>query len=218
MPASAETHEHHSAAIPDLARARRQYRRRANRYDRATRLLEPVRRHAVARLELQIGQTVVDVGCGTGTNFARVLGEIGPTGCVVGIEPSAAMLDLAVDRVLCNGWTNVELVHASASKAVLTAPADAALFSFTHDVLRASAAIDNILAQARAGVRVVAAGAKWTSRWAVPFNVATWAASRRYVTTFEGFGAPWDKLVCRLERPQVETMWFGAAFVARGYR
>lgn len=208
--------EERERQAPDLAQARSQYALLAHRYDRATRIVEPVRRQAVARLELVEGQTVIDVGCGTGANLARLLDRIGSTGRVVGIDPSPSMLDQARARARADGWTNIELLRRPAAEAALTAPADAALFSFTHDVLRVPAALDNVLRQVRPGGRVVAAGPKWASGWGAHLNALTWATSRRYVTTFEGFWAPWDLLAERVEHLQLETMLFGAAFVARG--
>lgn len=55
--------------------------------------------------------TVVDVGCGTGLNFAGLRELVGPTGCVVGIDASPSMLAAAQRRVQRAGWSNVTTVR-----------------------------------------------------------------------------------------------------------
>lgn len=44
---------------------------------------------------LQPGDSVLDVGCGTGELASRAARRVGPTGAVSGIDPSAAMIDVA---------------------------------------------------------------------------------------------------------------------------
>jgi demethylmenaquinone methyltransferase/2-methoxy-6-polyprenyl-1,4-benzoquinol methylase len=45
------------------------------------------------------GDVVVDVGCGTGLRFERLLDRVGPAGVVVGVEPAAEMRALAAQRI-----------------------------------------------------------------------------------------------------------------------
>jgi cyclopropane fatty-acyl-phospholipid synthase-like methyltransferase len=46
-----------------------QYRKRAGAYDLELAAFEPIRRMAIERLQLTPGDTVLDVGCGTGLSF-----------------------------------------------------------------------------------------------------------------------------------------------------
>lgn len=78
--------------------------------------LEPLlyrrpRRRLIELLALHPGATVVDLGCGTGLNFAPVLTAVGPAGRVIGIDTSASMLGRARRRTRKANWTNVTLLH-----------------------------------------------------------------------------------------------------------
>ena len=79
-------------------------------YDVAIRsLYEPYRKMVIQKLELQEGETVLDLGCGSGLNFEPIMAEIGPQGILVGVDVSAKMLARAQKVVNQNGWKNVRL-------------------------------------------------------------------------------------------------------------
>jgi demethylmenaquinone methyltransferase/2-methoxy-6-polyprenyl-1,4-benzoquinol methylase len=73
------------------------------------------RRMAVSALQLQRGDTVVEVGCGTGLNFDLLQKAVGPSGRIIGIDISEAMLERARALLRDRGWQNVELVCGSVS-------------------------------------------------------------------------------------------------------
>ncbi len=54
---------------------------------------------AIEELSLQLGDTVVDLFCGTGVNFELLLSRIGPTGRVIGVDGSEGMLTRARRRI-----------------------------------------------------------------------------------------------------------------------
>ncbi|MDJ0358272.1 methyltransferase domain-containing protein [Paenarthrobacter sp. PH39-S1] len=58
------------------------------------------------------GQQVLDIGCGTGLNFALLQDRIGASGTIVGIDRSAQMLRQARRRAEARHWDNVILVQA----------------------------------------------------------------------------------------------------------
>lgn len=100
------------------------------------------RRLGVAGLDLAPGAVVLDVGCGTGLNFPLLQAAVGPTGRVVGLDASAAMLRQAARRCRREGWTNVDLVLADARSVdpgALVAragrPAHAALASYALSLM-----------------------------------------------------------------------------------
>ncbi|WP_061962337.1 class I SAM-dependent methyltransferase [Demequina flava] len=70
----------------------------------------------VQMLGARAGDTVLDVGCGTGKNFPLLLEAVGPTGHVLGLDRSPQMLDVARARVDRHLWPNVTLVQADATR------------------------------------------------------------------------------------------------------
>jgi demethylmenaquinone methyltransferase/2-methoxy-6-polyprenyl-1,4-benzoquinol methylase len=73
------------------------------------------RQSGVALLNLRAGDTVLDLGCGTGLNHALLVDAVGPSGTVVGLDRSPKMLEMAHRRVETNGWTRVCLIKADAT-------------------------------------------------------------------------------------------------------
>ena len=87
------------------------------------------REAAVDSLALEPGETVVEMGCGTGANLPYLREAVGPAGRVVGIDVTAGMLDLARQRIDRAGWGNVHVVRADATRPPI-ATADAVLSTF----------------------------------------------------------------------------------------
>jgi SAM-dependent methyltransferase len=201
---------------PDHSAALAQYRRRAGVYDVELALFEPVRRRAVERLALRAGDVVFDVGCGTGLSLPLLQPLVGAKGRIVGIEQCPEMLAKARERVALHGWKNVELIEASVEAARITQRADAALFHFTHDILREPLAIDKVLRHLRPGARVVACGLQWAPFWAWSVNLLVFGAARHSVTSLAGLGSPWSLLAKHLSGLQIEKVMAGGVFIASG--
>lgn len=66
----------------------------------------------ITALAPSAGQQVLDIGCGTGLNFALLYERIGACGTIVGIDRSAHMLRQARRRAEARHWHNVILVQA----------------------------------------------------------------------------------------------------------
>lgn len=119
-----------------------------------------------------IGCSILDVVLGL--NFPLLDAAVGPTGAIIGVELSAAMLARAYARKQRHGWANVSLVQADAGSCDLAGlfgadSADAALFTYALSVIDdGRAAWQSALAATRAGGRVAVVDlALPTGRWAV---------------------------------------------------
>lgn len=125
---------------PDATPAQRFYSRWAAVYDlvaRRTPGINRLRRHAVDKLGLNAGDTVVEMGCGTGANLGLLREAVGAGGTVIGIDLTAGTLALARRYVDRQGWTNVYLIRADATVPPLspTRDIDGILASFVVGML-----------------------------------------------------------------------------------
>ncbi len=161
------------------------------------------------------GDTVLDVGCGTGLSFELLQAAVGASGQIVGIEQSPQMIDKARQRVQRHGWRNVTLLCSPAEEARIHGRADAALLHFTHDVMQSDAALDHVLRHLKPGATLVASGLKWAPPWAVPVNLFVWPAALRSVSSLAGLHRPWQQLARRVGEPERQTMLAGAVYLAR---
>ena len=201
-------------ASPDAAEARRRYRDLARRYDRRIRYIAPLRARVVQRLGLPPGGHAVDMGCGTGASLATLRAAVGADGRVTGVELSEEMAAVARQRIADAGWDNVDLVIGDAATAPLPSDVDGVLFFLTHDLMRMADVVGRAVGAVRPGGRLVAFGPVRAPRWAVPVNVAVRAVSRPYVTTFEGFDAPWSHLAEAVPDTRVRRLLLGGAYIA----
>ena len=100
---------------------KRIYRKRAENYNLTANLYYLVgyrefayRKKAVNALNLEPGDKVVDICCGTGLNFKFLEDKVGPNGKIIGVDLTDAMLEKAKKRIDKNSWKNVELVQSNA--------------------------------------------------------------------------------------------------------
>jgi demethylmenaquinone methyltransferase/2-methoxy-6-polyprenyl-1,4-benzoquinol methylase len=205
------------------------YRKKAKHYDLTSRLYPAPgypqgrqRRQAVQALGLRPGDTVVDMACGTGLNFALLEEAIGPAGRIVGVDLTDAMLARAAARIGKNDWSNVELVQADAVEFEFPARVDAILSTYA-------------LSQVPQCGEVIAHGAAALSeggRWAVldlkvPDRTPRWMS--RVGTSVVGQFAsidewvmrrPWHAIRAAMQEELVDVSWtelcFGSAFLAAG--
>ena len=193
------------------------YRGQAGRYDRRTEAFQPWRERLVEQLPVRAGDTVLDVGCGTGLCLPMLQDKVGPTGTIVGIDASEQMLQVAADRVTAHGWDNVRLVAAPAERAPIDGPADAALFCAVHDVLQSRAALGRVFEQLRPGAAVAAGGGKLPGPWLRHMRGWVRALHAPFVADFTGFDKPWRLLAEFVPDLHVHEHAFGAGYLASGH-
>lgn len=66
--------------------------------------------------DLPPGSTVLDLGCGSGTDTLIAAQRVGPTGKVIGVDFSDAMLSRARKAVTAAGLCNVDLRASDAER------------------------------------------------------------------------------------------------------
>ena len=169
----------------------------------------------IASLRLTPGDTVLDVGCGAGRSFAELQNRVGAKGRIIGIEQSPEQLAAARELVERSGWSNVLLINSPVEDAEIPFVADAALFSFTHDLMRTPSALRNVIKHLKPGGRIAAMGVKWAPWWHFMTNWRTWRGSKDFVTTFEGFSKPWSHLENLVSSLEVECATIPTPLIGR---
>jgi len=203
------------------------YHRRAAHYDMAANLYylmgfreQAYRKRAVAALHLKPGDTVLELGCGTGLNFPLLQQAVGPEGKIIGVDLTEQMLAQAKTRVERRGWNNVELVQADAAKfefphnlgGVISTLALTLVPEYDAIIQRASAALSP-------GKRCVVLDLKlpekmpmWLVRLGVlltrPFGVSLDLAGRH----------PWESIERYLDKVSFEELYLGFAYISVGER
>jgi ubiquinone/menaquinone biosynthesis C-methylase UbiE len=197
----------------------------ASRYDRMARwyrfagpliLLAPgFRRKAVGRLGLQRGDTVLEVGCGTGRNLALLCDAVGDHGRVIGVDASAGMLAQARQLATRQGWKNVSLIYQDAAELALENQVDAVFFSLSYSVLPDRARVLQKAWQAlRPGGRLVIMDAGLP---ASPLGRALGPFGEAIATVFPGdpYSQPWEDLKAISDTVTTERFQLGIYFICR---
>ena len=80
---------------PDSNVVKDRYRRLAADYDSAMSFLDRVREASFEHLDLKPGESVLDLGCGTGISFERLHRDVGPQGRIIGLKLNCEMVEFA---------------------------------------------------------------------------------------------------------------------------
>jgi SAM-dependent methyltransferase len=208
-----------SGGLPkENLRSIEKYRRKAAGYDATLGPTWPIRLRSIELLRLSEGETVLDVGCGTGASFAPLAERVGHAGRLLAFEQSPEMHAIAArraDELRAQGY-RIELLCASAETVRLPAAPRAALCHYVHDVVRSTAALDNLFAQFPAGTRLVVAGMKFFPWWLAPLNLLAWLKNRPYNTRSHQMQRPWRLIERRLDDFTWQATQAGMGYIASG--
>lgn len=213
-----------SGDTPSEAEVIEIYRKRAARYDQATHLyrlagfrLDRYRCMVADATALRPGDTVVEIGCGTGANFPFLQERIGPAGRLIGVDLTDAMLERAARRVRRAAWRNVELVQTDAAKAELPKGTNAIVSTLA---LTLCPDYDAVIER---GARALAPGGRWVlldlkmPEWPDWLVRVALAAARPYAVTLgSATRHPWESLERHLPQTRLRELYFGAAYLAVG--
>jgi ubiquinone/menaquinone biosynthesis C-methylase UbiE len=200
------------------------YRKRAKGYDASSiSSLEIWRKEAVKLLNLERGDLVVDIGCGTGLNFALLQEAIGPEGRIIGVDLTDAMLDQARQRVAAHGWKNVELVQSDATQYEFPTQVDGILSTFVLTFVPDCERVIQYGCWALApGRRWVVLDMAWPAQWPL------WWHHLLFFLRLPSYGItadvvqrrPWQTIWRTMERHLVNVarkeFWLGFFYLASG--
>lgn len=201
---------------------RRLYRKRAKHYDLSANLYYLMgfrefayRKQAVEQLDLRPGDTVVDMGCGTGLNFAFLQDKVGPDGQIIGVDLTDEMLNVAHERCQANGWQNVKLVEHDAATFTIPRNVDGVISTFALTLVpEYQTVITNVAAALGPGKRMVLLDLQLPD-WPRPLV-------KLGILLTSGFGVneeiarrhPWESMEAVFGNMQKTDIYFGAVYVA----
>jgi demethylmenaquinone methyltransferase/2-methoxy-6-polyprenyl-1,4-benzoquinol methylase len=207
------------------------YRKKAKHYDITSRAYPAPgypqrahRRRAVQALGLRPGDSVIDIGCGTGLNFPLIEEMIGADGRIVGVDLTDAMLAHAEDRIETSGWSNISLVQADAAEFDFPTEVGAILSTYALSQVPECA---EVIAH---GAEALSGGRRWvvldlkvpdsTPRWLVQLGTAI---VRPFASIDEWIARrPWEAIRAAMQDTLADLSWtelfFGTAFLAAGSR
>jgi demethylmenaquinone methyltransferase/2-methoxy-6-polyprenyl-1,4-benzoquinol methylase len=178
------------------------------------------RRLAVQALKLQPGDTVVEIGCGTGLNFALIEEKVGGQGKIIGVDISEAMLERARERVHSAGWQNVELACCSAADYRFPDRVDGIL---STGALTFEPEFDKVIEE---GTKALAPGRRWVVLdYKMPNNWLRHLAPLLVAITHP-FGVslalterhPWESVQRHLRHTRMQELYGGFVYIVFGER
>lgn len=201
------------------------YRRRARSYDFSANLYYLIgfreayyRKRAVAALGLKPGDTVVEIGCGTGLNFIYLHDQVGDTGRIIGVDLTDAMLRQARKRVNAHHWHNVELIQADAAQYRFPTQVRAVISSFALTLVPE---YEKVIANAAKALgeqgRMVILDLKKSERWPLWLvKLGVWITKPFGVSLKLTERHPWEVMKNYFSDVRVEEIYGGFVYIATG--
>lgn len=180
--------------------------------------IEAYQQETVAALQLRPGDTVVDLGCGTGLNFSYLHAAVSESGHIIGVDLTAAMLAKAKHRVQKAGWNNVTLIEADMSTFCFFATGERHFSDpGAGDCARFGDVVAKVASSVNAGARIANFELQWPERWPTwlawlavflnrPAGVTPDIVRRRPATAIERY----------FEHVETRELYFGAAYICSG--
>ena len=201
------------------------YRKRSKRYDfsaNAYYLLGfrefAYRKIGVEALNLKKGDTVIEIGCGTGLNFSLLRKKVGPNGNIIGVDLTPEMLEKADKRIRRNGWQNVTLVQSDASEYLFPEHIDGIISTFAITLIpEYDRVIQKSAAVLSPNARFVIVDFKKPDKWPMwmiklfviltrPFGVSLDIADRH----------PWESVARYMTIVEFRELYFGGLYLCVG--
>jgi demethylmenaquinone methyltransferase/2-methoxy-6-polyprenyl-1,4-benzoquinol methylase len=178
-----------------------------------------LRKQAVHHLTLSRGDSVLEIGCGTGRNFPHLYDAVGPTGKIYGIDISPGMLEKAKELREINHWHNIELAQCDAGEYTAPEQLDGILFSLSYNTMpHHRAVLQRAWDQLRPGGHLVIMDAKLPpglgGRLILPFSL--WLMKRTMLGN--PLIRPWEELAAIAEHFDMRERLFNSYYICRGMK
>ena len=176
------------------------------------------RREAIKGLSLKLGDTVIDLGCGTGLNFSILQRMVGYKGTIIGVDLSESMLDKAQKRVRRHSWKNVQLVESDMADFAIPEHTDAVL---STAALTMSPEYDQIIQYVantlEAGKRMSIFEFKKPEKWPEWLVDVTLSLLKTYgVRKARTKRTPWKSMEHHFQQSEKKEYYFGAVYICSG--
>lgn len=193
--------------------SKRFFDQQAHLYDFTRNHLLFYRGKAISLLNLKKGDTVLEIGCGTGENFKQFNKILDNTGLIIGVDFSPKMLAKAKEKIQKYQYTNVFLIEADASCLKLDIQSDAVFFADSlFAIQNYTNALNNAISLLRVGGKLVILDYKLSNHpfyslfnrlWIKWSNLFCGDFSRR----------PWDYLKVKLGSYKMIELLFGFRYI-----
>jgi len=199
------------------------YAKRAGNYDISANLYYLLgfreahyRKMAIQALDPAPGDTVVEIGCGTGLNFGYLQERIGEKGHIIGVDLSAQMLDRAANRINSRGWENVSLVKSDAARYEFPQEMSRAISTFALTLVpEYDAVIRRVSAALGHHGRMVVLDLRKPERWPDWLLNAAVALTRPFGVTLDlADRKPWRAMERHFTHVDYDEFFGGFAFLA----
>ena len=201
------------------------YRRRARRYNFTAQLYYLMgfrewayRRKAVKALALKRGDTVVEIGCGTGLNFRLFEDAVGAEGRIIGVDMTDRMLEGAREAARANHWENVDLTLSDATSYRFPRGVQGVISTFAITLIPEYEDIIRNAAEAlEPEGRMVILDFKMPSGWLRRLAPLLAFLTRPFAVTLDlGGRRPWEAMQKYFTRVSVQEYFGGATYIAVG--
>jgi ubiquinone/menaquinone biosynthesis C-methylase UbiE len=210
--------------MPDIINL---YRKRAKNYNITANLYyllgfreSAYRKKAVEALNLMPGNTVIEIGCGTGLNFTLLQNAVGDQGKIIGVDLTDAMLEQARKRVKKKGLSNVDLILSDAAAYQFPQNVDGILSTFA---LTLAPEFDKVV---QSGCKALKPGKNWVildfkmpSNWLsrlAPFAVFL---TRPFGVSIDlAVRHPWESINKYMKNLSLTELYMGFVYIAVGSR
>jgi demethylmenaquinone methyltransferase/2-methoxy-6-polyprenyl-1,4-benzoquinol methylase len=205
------------------------YRKRAANYDFTANLYYlfgyrewAYRKKAIKALALDPGDTVLELACGTGINFPQYQKYIGPTGRIIGVDITDAMLEQAQKRVAKNQWKNVTLIQHDASIYLPASKVDRVISTYALSIFPdTKKTLENIEKMLVPGGRLTLLELQIPPRWPVWFSSIAVDLMRPFAITDEWVDEkPWETIRKIMQELffniDEEEQYFGLSYIISG--